>query len=140
MDALTLMSIRKNKSRGTRAEYEVKKFLLENNYFVFSKRGSQSGPDIIAIKGEKAIIMEVKNTKLSNIKIKSTQINSLLKTASEITNKTILSPKTILAIKFSSKEAGWAFISIENLIFEDKIIRKQQENLLELSKGLKSFI
>ena len=80
------MSIRKNKSRGVRAEYEIKKFLLENNYFVFSKRVSQSGPDIIAIKGERAIIMEVKNTKLSNIKIKNTQINSLLKIASEITN------------------------------------------------------
>ena len=134
------MLVTKNKSRGVRAEYEVKKFLLENGYFVFSKRVSQSGPDIIAIKGEKTIVMEIKNTKLSSIKIKNSQIKSLLDTASEISKKTVLYPKTILGVKFSSKEAGWTFISIENQIYGDKIIRKQQENLLELSKGLKSFI
>ncbi|KYC53647.1 MAG: Archaeal holliday junction resolvase (hjc) [Candidatus Methanofastidiosum methylothiophilum] len=134
------MSVTKNKSRGVRAEYEVKKFLLENGYFVFSKRVSQSGPDIIAIKGEKTIIMEIKNTKLSSVKIKYSQIKSLLDTASEISKKTVLSPKTILGVKFSSKETGWTFISIENQFYEDKIISKQQENLLELSKGLKSFI
>jgi Holliday junction resolvase len=134
------MSVTKNKSRGVRAEYEVKKFLLENGYFVFSKRVSQSGPDIIAIKGEKTIVMEVKNTKLSSIKIKNSQIKSLLDTAAEISKKTVLSPKTILGVKFSSKEGGWTFILIENQIYEDKIIKKQHENLLELSKGLKSFI
>jgi len=134
------MSVTKNKSRGVRAEYEVKKFLLESGYFVFSKRVSQSGPDIIAIKGEKTIVMEVKNTKLSSIKIKNSQIKSLLDTATEISKKTVLSPKTILGVKFSSKEGGWTFISIENQIYGDKIIKKHHENLLELSKGLKSFI
>ncbi|MFA5558964.1 MAG: hypothetical protein WDA59_05865 [Methanofastidiosum sp.] len=134
------MSVTKNKSRGVRAEYEVKKFLLENGYFVFSKRVSQRGPDIIAIKGGKTIVMEVKNTKLSSIKIKNSQIKSLLETAAEISKKTVLSPKIILGVKFSSKEGGWTFISIENQINEDKIIKKQYENLIELSKGLKSFI
>jgi len=134
------MSVTKNKSRGVRAEYEVKKFLIENGYFVFSKRVSQKGPDIIAIKDKKTVIMEVKNTKLSSIKIKKSQINSLLDTSKEISKKTVLLPKTILAVKFSSKDGGWTFISIENQIFDDKIIKKEQENLLELSKGLKSFI
>ncbi|NYT04414.1 MAG: hypothetical protein GKC00_06895 [Candidatus Methanofastidiosa archaeon] len=140
MEAFNLKTVTRNKSRGVRAEYEIKKFLLDNGYFVFSKRVSQSGPDIIAIKENKTLVMEVKSTKLSSIKIKNSQVNSLLDTASDIYNKTILSPKAILAVKFSSKESGWTFISIENHIFEDKIIRKQQENLLELSKGLKSFI
>ncbi|NPV50092.1 MAG: hypothetical protein HPY60_02695 [Candidatus Methanofastidiosum sp.] len=140
MEAFNLTAVTRNKSRGVRAEYEVKKFLLENGYFVFSKRVSQSGPDIIAIKDKITIIMEVKSTKLSSIKIKKSQINSLLNVASEISKKTVLSPKAILAVKFSSKEGGWTFISIENQIYEDKIIRKQQENLLELSKDLKSFI
>ena len=140
MEAFNLTAVTRNKSRGVRAEYEVKKFLLENGYFVFSKRVSQSGPDIIAIKDKITIIMEVKSTKLSSIKIKKSQINSLLNVASEISKKTVLSPKAILAVKFSSKEGGWTFISIENQIYEDKIIRKEQENLLELSKGLKSFI
>ncbi len=140
MEAFNLRLVTRNKSRGVRAEYEVKKYLLENGYFVFSKRVSQSGPDIIAIKDEKVIVMEVKNTKLSCIKIKNSQINSLLDTAAEISKKTVLYPKTILAVKFSSKKPGWTFISIKNQIYEDKIIRKEQENLLELSKGLKSFI
>lgn len=140
MEAFNLTAVTRNKSRGVRAEYEVKKFLLENGYFVFSKRVSQSGPDIIAIKNKNTIIMEVKSTKLSSIKIKNSQINSLLNVASEISKKTVLSPKAILAVKFSSNRGGWTFISIENRIYEDKIIRKQQENLLELSKGLKSFI
>lgn len=134
------MSVTKNKSRGVRAEYEVKKVLIENGYFVFSKRVSQSGPDVIAIKGKKVIIMEVKSTKLSSIKIKNSQIKSLLDTAAEMSKKTVLLPRAFLAVKFSSKEVGWTFISIENQINEDKIIRKEQENLLGLSKGLKSFI
>ncbi|KYC45681.1 MAG: Archaeal holliday junction resolvase (hjc) [Candidatus Methanofastidiosum methylothiophilum] len=134
------MSITRNKSRGVRAEYEVKKYLLENGYFVFSKRVSQSGPDIIAIKGKKTLILEVKNTKLSTLTIKKSQINSLIEAAAEISAKTVLLPKALLAVKFSSKEYGWAFISIENQSNEDKIIRKEHENLLELSKGLKSFI
>ena len=107
MEAFNLTAVTRNKSRGVRAEYEVKKFLLENGYFVFSKRVSQSGPDIIAIKDKTTIIMEVKSTKLSSIKIKKSQINSLLNVASEISKKTVLSPKAILAVKFSSKEGGW---------------------------------
>ncbi|MBP7819921.1 MAG: hypothetical protein KA027_00880 [Candidatus Methanofastidiosum sp.] len=134
------MSVINNKSRGVRAEYEIKKYLQSNDYFVFSKRVSQSGPDIIAIKDKRAIVMEVKSTKLSSIKIKNTQINSLLKTASEISEKTILSPKSILAVKFSKKDGGWAFILIDKQIYEDIIIRKGNIKLLELSKGLKSFI
>ncbi len=134
------MSVISNKSRGVRAEYEVKKVLQENGYFVFSKRVSQSGPDIIAIKDKNAIIMEVKNTKLSSVKIKYPQINSLLLTACEISNKTILSPKTILAVKFSRKKGGWTFISVDKQIYEDKVIRKEDKILLELSKGLKGFI
>ncbi len=134
------MSITKNKSRGVRAEYEVKKFLLENGFFVFSKRVSQSGPDVIAIKDQNILVIEVKNTKLSRVQIKGSQLKSLSETAAEISKKTILYPIIILAVKFSSKKTGWAFISIENEKFEDKIIIKEQEKLLELSKGLKSFI
>ena len=134
------MSVTNNKSRGVRAEYEIKRFLQENGYFVFNKRVSQSGPDIIALKDNNAIIMEVKSTKLSTIKIKGSQINSLIHTASEISGKTVLLPKTVLAVKFSRKEGGWAFVSIDNQIYEDIIIRKDDRKLLELSKGLKSFI
>ncbi len=134
------MSVTNNKSRGVRAEYEIKKFLQSNGYFVFNKRVSQGGPDIIAIKDKKAIIMEVKSTKLSSVKIKNTQLNSLLEIASEISEKTILLPKSVLAVKFSRKEGGWAFISIDKEIYEDTIIRKDDIKLLELSKGLKSFI
>lgn len=134
------MLIKKNKSRGTRAEYEVKKVLLENGFFVFNKRVSQRGPDIIAIKNEIILIMEVKNTKSSSVLIKNYQIQSLLDTAAEISKKTILYPKIILAVKFSSKKTGWTFISIDNENSDNKVITKEQENLLELSKGLKSFI
>jgi len=134
------MSVTNNKSMGVRAEYEIKRFLQENGYFVFNKRVSQSGPDIIAIKESNAIIMEVKSTRLSTVKIKGSQINSLIHTASEVSEKTVLIPKTVLAVKFSIKEGGWTFISIDNQIYEDIIIRKGDNKLLELSKGLKSFI
>ena len=104
------MSVINNKSRGVRAEYEIKKYLQSNDYFVFSKRVSQSGPEIIAIKDKRAIVMEVKSTKLSSIKIKNTQINSLLKTASEISEKQFCLQNQFLLLSFQRKmEVGPLF-------------------------------
>jgi len=90
------------RERGRRGETEIRR-LLKKHFFVFVHGLSTPGVDIVAIKKDLAVFLEVKSTTKDEFRVPVSQIQELYRAAEEFSEKVGIPCKCYIIVKFVGK-------------------------------------
>ncbi|MBN1160042.1 MAG: Holliday junction resolvase [Candidatus Diapherotrites archaeon] len=114
-------------NKGANAERELLHLLWKNGFAVVRAAGSGGitvpCPDVMAIKGDKKIVIECKAWGAQNLSIKKSQIDDLVEFASRAQSP------LIIAWKITGK--GWQFLNIRDFNKTEKFYTINQKNAFE---------
>ena len=114
-------------NKGANAERELLHLLWKNGFAVVRAAGSGGitvpCPDVMAIKGEKKIVIECKAWGANNLAIKRNQIDELVEFAARAHSP------LIIAWKITGK--GWHFLNIKDFNQSEKFYTINQKTAFE---------